>query len=158
MAFFHVVVKLKDTPQKDVCLFSDLSEVQLKRQFIRAYNSGSAILANGQVVETMNIVSTVIRKTDRTSEEERKDIQDQSRREVDEFNRDSPSVTLISIGYGYAEEDIVEAGTDVTAAYIASPPGQKKESFLSIVVNHPWASAVITGVIVAGIVKALGWV
>lgn len=109
-------------------------------------------------MENISIVSTVIRKTVRTSEEERKGIQEQSRRAVDEFNRTSASVTLISIGYGYVAEDIVEAGVDVTAAYIASPPGQKKASFLRLVFNHPSAPAIITGVIVAGIVKALGWV
>ncbi|MBA4079237.1 MAG: hypothetical protein C0508_29685 [Cyanobacteria bacterium PR.023] len=158
MDFYHVVVRLKDAPHKSVCLFSNLSEVELKKQFISAYNSGAAILANDQVVETVSIVSTVIRRTNRTSEEERKDMQEQSRRKVDAFNRSSPSVAFFSIGCGYAEEDIVEAGTDVTAEYIASPPGQKKASFLSVALNHPWASAIITGVIVAGIVKVLGWV
>jgi hypothetical protein len=106
----------------------------------------------------MNIISTVIRKTDRASEEERKDIQIRSRREIDEFNQESLGVTLISIGSGYAPEDIVEAGVDVTSSYIASPPGQKKGGLMSAIINHPWASAIVTGVIVAGIVKALGWV
>lgn len=47
MGFSHVVVKLKETPQKNVCLFSNLSEVEINKQFIRLYNYGSAILANG---------------------------------------------------------------------------------------------------------------
>jgi hypothetical protein len=38
MAYYHVVVKLQSAPGRDVCLFSDLGEAELKKQFLRAYD------------------------------------------------------------------------------------------------------------------------
>lgn len=72
-------------------------------------------------------------------------------------NRDSDSVFFISLGRGYAPEDIEEAGSNVTERFINAPPGQERSGLAAKVVNNPWVVAIVGGVVVAGIVAWLGW-
>jgi hypothetical protein len=156
--YYHVIVKLNDAPDKRVCLFSDLSENQLKKQFVRPYKRGIPILADGNVINTMAIRTTTIKRTVKTSEEERKTIQEESARKIEKFNRESRRAFILSFGHGYAPADIAEAGEDVSSRYIMGPPGGKSGGIVQAAINHPWISAIATAVIAAGIVKALGWV
>ena len=157
MAFFHVLLTFFDAPQEARCVLMDLSEHDLKKQFLQPYSRGTTMLAGSEVVDTMNIHSTTIIKTDRTNEEEREDIQESSRKHLDEMNRQG-GLFFLGSPHGYAPEDIVEAGVDVTKTYINTPPGHGRTSVLSAVLTHPWVSAIATGLVVAGLVKALGWV
>lgn len=84
-------------------------------------------------------------------------FQERSFREIQEFNRQSGSVTLISVGRGYEPADILEAGEDVTGKYIPGPPGDgAKASLATKVVNHPWIVTIGTGLIVAALAALLG--
>lgn len=156
MAFFHVLLTVQGAPNEARCVLMDLSERELAKQFLQPYRRGTTMLAGTEVIDTMDIHSTTIIKTERTNEQERKDIQDASQRHLDEMNRQG---VLVFMGppQGYEPEDIVEAGFDVTKTYITAPPGHGKTSLLSAVVNHPWISAIATGLVVAGVAKALGW-
>lgn len=156
MAFFHVLLTMQDAPNQTRCVLFDLSERELAKQFLGPYGRGTMMLAGSEVIDTMSIRSTTIIRTDRTNEAERKDIQEASRRHLDEMNRQG-GVVFLGPPRGYELEDIVEAGLDVTKTYINAPPGGKV-SLVSAVVNHPWISAIVTGLIVAGIAKMVGWV
>ena len=153
MPYFHVLVTL---PGKGLRLLSDLSEGDLKRQFLWPYRSAKPILSANEVIETKLIEKVTIIRTERPSADELKTIQDRSYVAVQEFNRSQDSAVLISAGRGYDPEDIVEAGTDVTGAYISFPPGEGEWPLISAVVNHPWISTIITGVIVAALAAYFG--
>jgi hypothetical protein len=97
-------------------------------------------------------------RTSRASAAELKDIQEKSWNEVQDFNRTSPSVVLISPGHGYDREDIAEAGEDVTAVFISGPPGYGgRWRVISAVMNHPWVSTIGTGLVVAALAYWFGW-
>lgn len=157
MAFFHVLLTFQGAPNEARCVFMDLSERELTKQFVQPYRRGTTMLAGTEVIDTMDIHSTTIIKTERTNELERKDIQEASQRHLDEVNRQG-GLVFMGPPHGYDPEDIVEAGLDVTKTYITAPPGHGKTSLLSAVINHPWISTIASGLVVAGIAKALGWV
>ena len=158
MAYYHVLLTFQDSPDKVRCMFADLTERDLEARFLVPYRSGKSFLSGNEVVEASRIKKVTILKTNRVSAAELKDIQDKSWKEVQEFNRNSDSMVLISPGRGYDAEDIVEAGNDVTAEFISGPPGHGGGwGVVSAVMNHPWVSAIGTGLAVAALAYWLGW-
>ena len=139
-------------------VYLSLSEKELNKLFLKPYQQGKNFLSDNEVLIVLEIKKVTIIKTERKSEVELKEIQEKSWREVEEFNRTSDSFTLIRPGRGYDSADIVEAGQDVTGKYILGPPGQGSSlSIISGIINHPWISAIGTGLIVAALVGLFGW-
>lgn len=158
MQYFHVILSFKDAPNNERCVYENLSENDLKKLFLKPYQQGTNLLSDKEVLNIFEIKKVTIIKTDGKSEIELKEIQEKSWKEVEEFNRTSNSVVRISAGRGYDSADIVEAGQDVTAQYIFGPPGQGSTiNIVAGIINHPWISAIGTGLIVAAIVGWLGW-
>lgn len=157
MAFFHVLVKFRSEPEKIRCIFSDLTSQDLEMKFLKPYRAGRSTLSGAEVVDVSGIVWTQIIETERASDLELKDIQDKSWKDIEEFNRQSESVFLVSAGHGYNAEDIAEAGKNVTSRYITSPPGHQRSNVISNIMNHQWVVAVIGGLFVAGVAAWLGW-
>ena len=158
MDHYHVLLTFQDAPEKVRCVFSDLSESELKDQFLKPYRRGRSFLSGNEVIDAVRIKSVSIIRTDRDSTDELKAIQERSWKEIEQFNRDSSSVVLVSAGRGHNAEDIVEAGADVTSTLISGPPGSADQwTVVSKVINHPWISAIGTGVVVAGIAWWFGW-
>jgi hypothetical protein len=157
MAFHHVLITFIDSPNKPRCVLSDLSEQQLQTQFVTPYGKGKDILCGTEVIRVGSIKSVQIVCTSKKSEVERSAIQEKSFKEIQEFNRQSDSVTLISPGYGYEPEDIAEAGVDVTSQYIIGPPGHAASGGFVELLNNQWVVAVGTGLIVAVLVWWFGW-
>jgi len=157
MPYFHVLLILQNSSGRVRSVFADLLETDLKKRFLAKYQSGTTLLSGNEVIDTRQINKVTIIRTQRTSAEELKTIQDRSYATVQEVNRSQDSVVLISAGHGYDPEDIVEAGEDVTATYISSPPGEGRWSFMEAVINHSWVSAILTGLIVAGLATYFEW-
>jgi hypothetical protein len=157
MAYYHVMLTFQSAPDKVRCIFIDLTERDLRTRFLLPYSKGQRFLCGNEVVEPFTIKKVRLVKTARASTAELKDIQDKHWREVEEFNRNSP-IVLMSVGPGHEVEDIAEAGEDVTAQFISGPPGQGKPwTVVSAVLNHPWVSAIGTGLVVAAVAYWLGW-
>jgi hypothetical protein len=157
MAHYHVMLTFQAAPDKVRCMFTDLTERDLRTRFLVPYRKGRSFLCGNEIVEPSTIKKVTLVKTARASAAELKDIQDNSWREVEEFNRNSP-VVLVSAGRGYDAEDIAEAGEDVTALFISGPPGHGgRWKVVSAVVNHPWVSSIGTGLAVAALAYWLGW-
>lgn len=157
MTYYHVLLKLQEAPEIVRCVFSDLSAKELDDKFLKPYRRGQRTLAGAEVIDTMAIVSTRIVETNRLSDVELREIQQKSVREIEEFNRSSDSVVLISAGRGYHPEDIEEAGTDVTARFISFPPGQGQANPLVKILSDTWVVTIVGGVLAAGIIAWLGW-
>lgn len=156
MSYFHVLVKFKSVPEKVRCIFLDLSRQELEAKFLKPYRAGRRTLSGSEVIETADIAWTRIMETAGGSTQELKEIQARSWREIDEFNRQSSSVFLVSAGHGYNPEDIADAGCEVTAQFITSPPGHGAGA-IAAMMNHQWVVAVLGGLIVAGLAAWLGW-
>ncbi len=157
MTYYHVLVELRDAPKKVRCIFSNLAAKELESKFLKPYRRGQRMLVGTEVIDTMAITSARIVETNHTSDVELQGVQQKSRREIDDINRRSESVVFISVGRGYAPEDIEEAGADITARFIDSPPGQGQSDLATRLLNHPWVVAIVGGVIVAGIAAWFGW-
>ena len=151
MAYFHVL--LSYSPEGSMrCVLFDLSEADLKRHFLKNYRRGANLLVNGEVLETKTVRRVQIIRTGESIDIELNQLQESSWREVQDFNRSQDSVTLISPWRGYERADVAEVGTDVTSEHIDGPPGEGQWPLIQQMVNHPWVSAIATGLIVAGIV------
>jgi hypothetical protein len=161
MSYFHVLIAFEGDANKFECPFQDLSEDKLKSDFVSAYQAGTNIFHNGVVIKTNEIAKVKIVETAQNSELELKNLQERSRREIDEINRNS-NVTFIGLGRGYETSDLEELGKDVTSTYIHGAPGYatQQEAKLSTnlssqptvwarVINHQWFVAIVSGLIVA---------
>jgi hypothetical protein len=157
MDFHHVLLTLTEAPSKLRCVLADLSEDQLKRQFLRPYRKGKNILCGNQVIQISSIRSVQIIRTKKTSERELSELQDRSFKEIQELNRQSESVVIISPGRGYNAEDIVETGEDITSQHIIALPGHGTSGILQELLRNQWVVAIGTGLIVAALVWWFGW-
>jgi hypothetical protein len=158
VSYYHVLLTFRNAPHETRCVFSDLSERALREQFLRPYGRGTTMLAGTEVIDTMDIHKTTIIKTNLTNEEERQEIRKAYDKRQEEQRAQPGTMLFMGPTPGYDLEDIVEAGSEVTGNYITSPPGHQRDNLLSSVINHPWISAIVTGLLVAGLAKALGWV
>ncbi|WP_162984552.1 hypothetical protein [Poseidonibacter antarcticus] len=125
-------------------------------KFVRLYKKGKDILCDKDVVRIENIKSVQIIRTNKKNEDERSIIQDESFKRVQELNRQSDSIAIISLGYGYKLEDIVYAGEDVTSLYITGAPGHETSNFIFSFLNNPWVMTIGAGLILAVLVALLG--
>jgi hypothetical protein len=125
-------------------------------RFVAPYRRGKNILCGREVVEVSRIRTVSIVRTADTSETELKRIDEERFKKDEEFNRSSRSVVVLHLGYKL--EDIGEAGEDVTSTFILGPPGHgDRWTVVAAVLNHPWITAIGTGLILAAIIWWLGW-
>lgn len=158
MPFHHVLLALESEPTKLRCVLTDLTEEDLKAKFLRPYRKGQNIVCGNEVIPVSQIRKLHIVRTARDNEAERNALQEQSLKEIQEFNRQSDSVVLISPGRGYAHEDILEVGKDVTATFVSGPPGHAAAPTPVVgFLNNQWIVAIGTGLIVAALVWWFGW-
>lgn len=156
MSYFHVVAYFEDAPQKLRCLFDDLSEQELRDRFVKPYRKGKDVLSDSEIVKLASVHKVQIVRTNRVSEAERKDLRENSSREIDEMNRRGGPV-IVSAGRGYEKADIVEVGDDVTSEYIGGPPGYQEASRIRRLMYNPWVLAIIPTLLVAWMIYWLGW-
>ena len=167
MAYLHVLAKLAGSPEP-TGLFADLTEDDLRRNFLVPYETGQDFLANNKVVKCSEVVETQIIATNRNSETELAAIQQKSKEEMDRLN-DGGGVVFIGFGRGYSITDIPENGVDVTANYIKGPPGYRRKVNAAVAASHSTKSSshtvliallttVVGGLLVAWLAKAFGWV
>ena len=155
MAYYHVLIKTKDTPANFRCLLSDLTRCELKKKFVKPYNLGRCILISTDTLDTKAIVSTRIVETDQTSEIELAKIQRRSQQEIADWNSQPDAPTLICLGRGYAPEDIEEAGKDVTDQFIHSPPGDGPLAQALRLAHNPWVVTIGSGIVIALVTVAV---
>lgn len=158
MSHFHVIAKLNSNTDQS-CIFSDLSLSELNKKFIKPYKKGLDFLSQNILVKVNELESIHIIETVNNMDTELNAIQKKSREEIDKINNES-NITFFSLGRGYAQEDIIEAGVDVTQKYINGPPGYSKIALPNFVGSSvlKWLGGIFTAVVVAFIVKWLGLV
>jgi hypothetical protein len=128
------------------------------QQFSRPYRRGKSILCGNEIVESLQIKRIKIVKTIEQGEKELEKLQEGSLRKIQEFNRSSNSITIISPGRGHNIEDIVEVGEDVTIQFISAPPGEgDRWKIVAALLNNGWVVGIGGGLIVAALVWWLGW-
>lgn len=146
MKLYHVVVEIHGE-KKPLFLFGDLSESDLRKRFLNPYYLGKPVLKKNQIVDLSRVASVHIRMTKSSAISELEDLKAKSKAEIDELNRGSGMV-FIGFGRGYADEDIVECGIDVTAKFINAPPGQGTGlSKFAGVLHNPWVLRVGGGTV-----------
>jgi hypothetical protein len=134
-----------------------MSASDLKRNLINPYRLGKSIYYEGNILSPSEISKIQITETKRPHQEELKTVQEESFRKVQELNRSSSSVAIISIGYGYKDYEINMCGADVTNKYISSGPGVGTPmSSLAEFIKHPWVVRVVGGLVFVVVAAYLG--
>jgi len=156
MSYYHVLGTFTDSPENTQCVLDDLSEQELKTKFVRLYKKGKDILCDKDLVRIENIKSVQIISTNKKNEDELSIIQEESFKKIQELNRQSDSIAIISLGYGYNSEDIAYVGKDVTSQYIIGSPGYETSNLILPFFNNSWVMTIGTGLILAILVTWLG--
>ncbi len=158
MSFFHVIATFEDRPEEFVSVFMDLSDRDLKVRFLKPYARGEDLVSGNHILPVRSIRKVHVVETERKSELELADLQRVSRARIDEINRNSQDCVLIMLGVGYKDTDIIHTGTDVTAQFIAGPPGAKDMVARAIsFLNNGWVVGLGVGLLLAVLVGWLGW-
>jgi hypothetical protein len=95
VAYYHALLSLQDEPKTVRCMFADLSESELRTRFVTPYRRGKNFLCGSEVVEVSRIKTVSIIRTTNRSDEELKRIQEKSRKETEELNRNSTSLVFL---------------------------------------------------------------
>lgn len=158
MAFYHVLLTIVDNTDSFRCILSDLSEENLRKQFLQPYRRGNSILCGDEVVESLKIKRLKIIRTLEGSEPALKKLQEESFRRIQEFNRNSNGIAIISPGRGFNLEDVADIGEDVTTQYVSTAPGEG-DAWKTVIsfLNNGWVVGVGVGLIVAALLWWLGW-
>lgn len=155
MAYYHVLIKTKDTPANIRCLSSDLTRHEFKKKFIKPYNLGRCILTKTDTFNTKAIVSIRIVETELESEIELAQIRRRSQKEMADWNSQPDAPTLICLGRGYEPEDIEEAGKDVKDKFIHTPPGEGTHAQALRLAHNPWIVTIGSGIVIALVTLAV---
>jgi hypothetical protein len=157
MSYLHVTVKIKSSDGW-FCIFKDLPESDLKKKFVKPYRLGKSIYYDGNILSPNEITQIKINETEKPQEDELKVVQEESYKEVQEFNRASSSAVWISAGHGYSDYEINECGKDVTNSYISTGPGVGTTlTVIGEFIKHPWVVRVVAGVVFVAVAAYLGF-
>ncbi|MBO7927478.1 hypothetical protein J5X91_14585 [Pseudoalteromonas sp. K222D] len=157
MSYIHVTIKSK-TSDNWLCIFKDLSVSDLKKKLINPYKLGKSIYYNGNILSPSEITQIKISETERPHKDELKTVQEDSYNEVQEFNRNSSSLTFVSAGHGYNDYEINECGKDVTNSFISTGPGLGTPfTATTEFIKHPWVVRVIGGLVFIAVATYLGF-
>jgi len=156
MAYHHVIAKVGQSDKLRI-LFADLSLPDLRARFVAPYELGRSFFSDNGLITPSDLRSVQVIKTERTEQEERERLNNESLARIDKINRESEGLGFISPGSGYDPEDIAEAGEDVTHAVIKGPPGFRAGKWSTPVKVLAWVAGIGAAVIAAGVIKWLGW-
>ncbi|WDZ81739.1 hypothetical protein PWG15_32970 (plasmid) [Ensifer adhaerens] len=121
--YFHVIVWTAESGGDPRFLLGDLSETQLKKQFVNPYRTGGKIIAQQAILSATDLKGVKIFETPVVKDEALKAVQDRSLVRIEEFRRQRDWTSMASAGYGWDDVDITHVGKDVTTHYIDGKPG-----------------------------------
>lgn len=154
MSFYQVLVAVEPEPGKLRCVLTDLSEPQLRAQFVESYRKGRDLVCGNEIIPIASLRKVHVVRTERDDAQERESLNAKSLREIEAINRQPGGVVFLSLGRGYDPEDILEVGADVTAEFISGPPGGAHDKdVLSRLLSNPW----VQGIGISLIAAAIGW-
>ncbi len=156
MSFYHVILTFEESPHRPKCIFWDLSKGKLNSLFVKPYRRGKDIFCDSEVLRLESIQKIQIIETDQKNEVERIAIQVKSQKENEDLNRMGGAM-VIGMGRGYHNEDIVEAGEDVTKIFIDGAPGYAAQNVMGRFLGNPWVQGVGVTLIGAFLIWKLGW-
>ena len=156
MSFHHVVAQLVSESKPRV-LFTDLSESELKKRFVKPYQKGLGFFSSNDVISPYDLRSLHIIRTDRCNSTERDELNRNDLEKINGINRSGDGLYFRAAG-GYAPLDIIKVGADLTHEFIKHPPGFKTATWKLSAKALGWTGTIISGVLVAGAAKLLGWV
>lgn len=110
------------------------------------------MIVGNELIESKTVREVQIILTDEPDEVVRKEINRLDNERIDAMNRSSSGLFFVTFGAGYDPEDIAMGGKDVTKEFVKGPPGHRERTTL-----FRWAVGAITALVIAGIVKFLGW-
>lgn len=149
--YLHVVVWLKPVAGIGRLIFSDLSEADLKRRFVKPYNRGRSILIGGETINLMDVSAVQIVRTSDPKDSVLRRLAD----EQAERDRRNSNSWVIFAGAAPDDADIGSGGDDVTGEYISQPPGNKNG--LGIMVRLALEHPIIAGLVVLLIAALVSW-
>lgn len=116
MPYYHVLLSFQDEPKTVRCLFADLAEKELRKQFVTPYRRGKNVLCGSEVIEVSRIKTVKIIRTADTSDQALERIEEKGIKHYEELNRGSRGVVFFRLDSRL--EHIGEGGEEVTHAFI----------------------------------------
>lgn len=155
MNHFHVFVRQEGGTTLRVFV-RDLAEEEVKHRIVRPYRRGTSIVHGGKIIPIESLRELRICMTNDTFEQAYSSEHAAHCRAMEELNRDS-GVLVLSVGPGH--DDMADSFEDVTDQFLrGKEPGDAgRPSLFAAITNHPVVSAVLGGVVLAGLTFYLGW-
>ena len=157
MPYFHVLVATEPKPERLRCIMSDLSEKELKEAFVVPFKRGKGIVAGHELIRADQVRKLKITSTDEPSCVALDKLRVATNEALDRQNQESRGVVFLG-GIGFGLDDLGKLGSDVTHIYIkVAPESSPTDSPQMRMINNPWVTGIVGGVVVAGIAAYLKW-
>lgn len=139
-------------------IFEDLDENELEKKFLLPYRKCKSLICGGEVIPVKHIRMIRIVRTDQCNKVERDKLLRDGEQQINKRNGESNGSFVISSPWSSYPDDILEAGEDVTEKYIVDGPGCEAGTSLFLrFVAHPMVVMVVGSLVVAFVVRMLGW-
>lgn len=158
MPYFHVLIETASQVGDFECVAKDLSEGVLKKQVVRPYKNGVALILGGRIVPIGELRGIKITETEEPSGSTLSRATKSFNESIEHLNAEPNSHVVILPFFGYGPDALEQFGKDVTAKYISRAPGQGGiASLIWRVFNHPWVAGIGAAVMASGVAAWLKW-
>lgn len=154
MTFYHVLAEINS--EKAQMLFSDLTLSELGGQFVTPYKRGKTFFSGSRLINPAELKAIHIIETTECEAAARQRINEASLQQIAEINR-TGIVSIFSPGSGYAPEDLLEAGTDITRSHLKGGPGSSVALFGMSKQAADWTLGIVAAAASTGLAKWLRW-
>lgn len=152
--FYHLLGA--DGGGKVQVLFSDLDLTELNKSFVKPFRRGESFFAGSRLIRPLELQTILIIETSERESTVRQRINRDDLARIEELNRDS-NIVFLSPGIGYAPEDLLEGGADVTRQFLSQGPGASATLFGMSKRLLLWILGIVAGVLSTGLAKWVGW-
>jgi hypothetical protein len=94
-SYYHVLVSRKNEPDTLECIYKDLDEAALQRQFVRPFKKGKDLNVSGNIYRSSEIAKAKIMRTDFPAAAELAKLKADFQRTSDRLNREPGSYVFL---------------------------------------------------------------
>ncbi|UXZ55628.1 hypothetical protein LOS15_06270 [Halomonas sp. 7T] len=160
MSFYHVFGEVGEAEEVLIhrrTLFIDLTHSELVKCFIKPYEKGNDFISkSNEIISIKNLRSVEIICTKNSCEIEKNALRIKEREELDQLYGPGHDYVYPNIG-DTTYRDLFNVGENVNKLYIKGHPGFKAGRWELLKKVMIWFGGIAGPVVVAGMVKWLGW-
>jgi hypothetical protein len=152
MTYFHVLLTMAQEPTELRCVLHDLTDKQLRDQFLQPYHSGRNLRCGNHIYPTTDMRSVFVISTEGTATQALSAVNQVWEKSWKEINSRSNGLVSIGPSLMLGLNNLDKVGKDVTAHFVKEPFGQGlSDRPLRALLKNQWVVGIGTAVVATGV-------